>query len=1053
MVKKEHVQIKEYNPLVIEPEIIAHWNKHKTYQKTKEQLKGKPKFYFLDGPPYTSGKVHLGTAWNKSLKDCIIRYKRMQGFDVFDRAGYDMHGLPTENATQKKLGLNTKADINKFGVQKFIEECRKLCTENLLVMNEDFKRLGVWMDFDNAYQSITPEFIEGEWWLIKTAHEKGRLYEGQKSMHWCGNCQTSLSKHELEYENVVDNSIFMKFKVKNKENEYLIVWTTTPWTIPFNLAVMVNPGLDYVKAKVDDEVWIAAKALVNSFLGAVVGKKYQIIEEFKGDKLEGLAYEHPFDKEIEQFFHIREKAKKLHTVLLSTEYVDVSAGSGLVHVAPGCGPEDFEIGKKNGLPPFNEIDENGVFPLSMGIFHGLKARRDDDRFVEIFKKKGAIVGEAPVQHDYPYHNRCHLPVVFRTTTQWFFKVEDLVPQMIKENDRIKWVPEAAYNAFSSWLKNLRDNGITRQRYWGAPLPIWRCDKCKEYVVVGSRDELKKLAGKIPKDLHIPYIDAVTFSHKCGGTMKRLPDVLDVWIDAGTTSWNDLDYPQKKELFNKLFPADFILEGKDQIRGWFNLLMVASMIAFGKPSFKAVYMHAYINDAQGRKMSKSLGNYIVPEEVVGKYGADTFRYYTTGGAAPAVDLNYNFEDMKLKYRNLGVLWNVHKYLIDYAKTSRINPAKLDKKKLEKRFALEERYIFSKLNSAIKKITEMFDEYRLNETPWIVEDMFLELSRTYIQLIRDKINDEDERDVVIYAIYRAVMDVLKMFAPICPYVAERMYLNLKDAFGLKEPSIHMADWPKADDKEIDTELEKNMAIAQNVIQGILSAREKMQLGLRWPLQEAIIVTKDKEAVDAVKKLSSVISSQTNVKDIRIKDFMEGLRVSVKGDFAKLGPDFGELTPAVIAHITTTSPESIMRHIDDEGKYSAMINGKKIELLSKHLIVTKIAPEPYVAAGFKLGDIYVNSVRSEELEAEGYAREVMRRIQSARKEHGLSKSDEIELFIKVDPELRDMIDSWDEELKKKVGAESLEMADAEPKREYAHSVKDKIKNKEIGIYFNKI
>lgn len=1053
MVKKEGNQIKEFNPLVLEPEMMQFWKKNKMYDKLKAKLSGKQKFYFLDGPPYTSGKVHLGTAWNKSLKDCIIRYKRMQGFDVFDRAGYDMHGLPTENATEKKLGLQNKQDIENFGIKNFVEECRKLCTENLAVMNEDFKRLGVWMDFDNAYQSIKPEFIEGEWWLIKAAHEKNRLYEGKKSMHWCAYDQTALAKHELEYETVVDNSIYVKFKVKNKPNEYLIAWTTTPWTIPFNLGIMVNPELEYVRAKVENEVWIVSKALVNAFMSAVVEKNYEIIEEFKGEKLEGIEYTHPFEDEIKHFSDIHRAAKKAHTVLLSEEYVDVSAGTGLVHTAPGCGQEDFEVGHRNGLPAFNEVEENGIFNKSMGIFAGLKARRDDDKFTELIRQKGALVGESPVEHEYAHHNRCHKPIIYRTTTQWFFKVEDLKDQMIKENDKIKWVPDAAYNAFNSWLKNLRDNGITRQRYWGAPLPVWRCEKCRKYDVIGSRAELKKLAGTVPKDLHIPYIDEITYACDCGGTKKRLPDVLDVWIDAGTTAWSALDYPQKKDLFNRFFPADFILEGKDQIRGWFNLLMIASMLAFGRPSFKAVYMHAFVNDSQGRKMSKSLGNYILPAEVVDKHGADTLRYYLIGGAAPAVDLNYNFEDIKLKYRNLGVLWNLHKYLIDYATVNKINPAKLDAKAMQKKFSVEEKYMFSRLHSGIKRSTGLFDNYLLNETPSVAEELFLSLSRTYIQLVRDKINDATEKKVVIYTIYSVLLETLKLFAPVAPFITEAMYQNLREAFGLKELSIHACSWPKHDDKLIDAHLESSMDTAQNVMQVMLSAREKIGQGIRWPLAEAIIVTKDADAVKAIEKMKDIISAQTNVKIIRIAQEMKGVKTTVKGDFGKIGPDYGALAPQIIVQVTTTSPETILSHLESEGKFPLTVSGQKIDLVKKHFVITKESPEPYVSAAFKQGDVYVNKVADEDLLAEGYAREVMRRIQDARKKHGLVKTDVIELYLHTDVELRDMLTDWDEEIKKRCGADSIELGTAKPLKSYTHTSEDKIRNKSIVIYFNKV
>jgi len=830
--------MQKYEPLKQEPEILKFWKDNKIYEKSKENNKGKKKFYFLDGPPYTSGKVHLGTAWNKSLKDSILRYKRAQGFNVLDRAGYDMHGLPTENAAEKELGIKNKDDIKKFGVGKFTKACKELSIRNMKIMNHDFQRLGVWMDFDNAYQSVKKEFIDGVWWLVKKVHEKKRLYEGLRSMAWDWQHQTALAKHELEYKNIKDRSIYVKMKVKGK-NEYLIIWTTTPWTIAFNLGIMINPKLDYVKCKVGNEFWIIAKALASTLISSIAKKKFEIVEEFKGKKLEGLEYEHPFHEELKEHYDkIKEDHPKAHTVVMSEEYVDISSGSGLVHMAPGCGPEDYEVGHRNNLPAWNLVKENGIYGNEMGPFSGKHAIKDNHTFTEYLKKKDAVVAEQLVEHSYPHGQRSHQPVIFRTTKQWFFKVEDIKKDIIKENNKIKWVPIAGYNAFNSWLENLRDNSISKQRYWGTPIPIWRnVDNPEDYIVIGSNKELEELSGKKVEEPHIPWIDDITIE-KDGNIYKRVPDILDVWVDAGSASWNSLDFSISKDNFKKYFPADFILEGKDQIRGWFNLLHVASILSMGKRSFNAAYMHGFINDAKGRKMSKSLGNYILPEEVIGKYGADTLRYYMISGANPGLDLNYNFDDMKVKYRNLTILWNLHNYVIDLAKNANINPKEL--KNIEKNLFYfdEEKYIFSKLNSTIRKITKLYDDYKLNEIPLLIEDLFLALSRIYIQLTRNK-SIGDHKKVVLYTVYNVLMGCLKLFAPTAPFTTEKIYQNLKGEFKLKEESIHLFDWPKCDEILINKELENEMDTISDVVQIILSLREKVQQGIRWPLQEVIIV----------------------------------------------------------------------------------------------------------------------------------------------------------------------------------------------------------------------
>lgn len=1051
-------KIGSYEPLKAEPEIMEYWAKNKVYHKAKKQNKKGQDFYFLDGPPYTSGKVHIGTAWNKALKDCVLRYKRMAGFNVWDRAGYDMHGMPTENAVMKKLGMAHKEEIPKFGIAKFVEECRNLSLENLKNMNEDFIRLGVWMDFENAYMTIKPEFIEGEWWLIKKAYENKRLYEGEKVMHWCPSCATSLAKHELDYANVKEDSIFLKFRVKGTKNEYLVIWTTTPWTIPFNLGVMANPEIDYVKAEVGEELWIAAKTLAAPLIQGVADKKMKVIEEFKGKRLEGVEYIHPLYSKLRKVYDdLKKKFPKVHTVVMSKEYVDVSSGSGLVHMAPGCGPEDYEVGHRNNIPPFNNLDEEGKFPEEMGDFAGWIAKKDDKRFTDEFKKSGALIAVTPVEHEYAHCWRCHNPVIFKTTKQWFFRIEDLIPTMRKLNEKVFWQPDWAGNKwFDSWLTNLRDNGITRQRYWGTPLPIWRCDKCGHYIVIGSVKELSKHA-KVPKDLHRPYIDAVEFPCKeCDGTMHRISDILDVWVDAGTTSWTCLDYPQKTDLFKRLWPADFILEGKDQIRGWFNLLLIASMVSMEKPSYEAVYMHGWTNDAQGRKMSKSLGNYILPSEIIDKWGADTLRYYMIGGANPGLDINYNFDDTKIKNRNLIVLWNIHNYLVDMACELGKNPAKLNENEVKNHFSDEERHILSKLNNGIDRATKALENYRLNEIPVIVEEIFLGLSRGYIKMIRDKasLGNESEKLAVIYCVYKVLMECLKLFTPIAPFICEKIYLDLKKEFGLKEESISMHKWPKADFRMINLELEKKMDTAGGIIQAVLSCRERIGRGLRWPLQEVIVVSSNKEVTGAVNDLGGLIKQQANVKEISLRDSFALIKQKIKVDFAKLEPEYGgKVAAMIIAHIATTSPETLMEHIEKEGRYEFKINDEKVSVTRNHFMVARDVPEQYVEGEFRNGVLYINKNADEKLDAEGYAREIMRRVQELRKTNSLEKIDRISLHLQVDKELEEMLLPWQDMIKEKVGAEHLKISTDEPARKHEFVSLEEIKKHKFQAAFDKI
>jgi len=1046
----------KYDFKFIEPEILNFWNQNDIYKKAKNKNKGKTKFYFLDGPPYTSGKVHIGTAWNKSLKDMVLRYKRMNGLDVWDRAGYDMHGLPTAHAVEKKLGLNGKEDILKLGLDKFISACKELCNTNMLAMNDDFKRIGVWMDFENAYQSIKKEFIEAEWFLIKKAHEKERLYEGLRTMTWCPKCETAIAKHELEYQTLTEDSVFLKFKLKDKENEYLIIWTTTPWTIPYNLAVMVNPELDYIKAKVDNEIWYLSKGLAGVVVQSIANKKLEIIEEFKGKSMEGIKYVHPFHKELgDSYKEFELKSNKTFTVILSKEHVDLSGGTGLVHAAPGCGPEDYEVCHRYGIPPFNNLNEKGEFPDEMGPFKGWTAKKDDKKFVEYFRKINALIESTQVEHEYAHCQRCHNAVIFRTTKQWFFKVEDLKEKMIDANEKIGWVPHAAFNAFDSWLKNLRDNSITKQRFWGTPLPVWRCESCQKYDVIGSEKELEKLSGTKPKDLHKPWIDEIKIPCDCGKEKTRIPDILDVWVDAGTTSWNCLNYPKDEKLFNELFPADFILEGKDQIRGWFNLLMVASMLAFDKPSFKKVYMHGFVQDAQGRKMSKSVGNYILPEEVIKDYGADTLRYYLIGGANPGIDINYNFDDVKLKHKNMFVFWNLHSFIMDMAKNLGKNPEKIDEKISENLFSTEEKYIISKLNSTIQEVTELFEDYKINEVPIKIEELFMDLSRTYIQLIRDKASTgtKEEKEVILYTIYKVFKEGLKLFAPVSPFITEQIFLNFKEEFGLEEESIHLFDWPKSNEKMIDKEIEIKMAAANNIVQSILAGREKVYLGVRWPLKEAIIVTKDKDVISAITDMDNIIKTQTNIKELIIKDRMKEVKSKIKAEFGKLGPVYGDQTPKIIAKLATESTETIIEAIQSKGKFVMKLEDKEIEITKDQVTIEREVPEPYTEIEFKKGITYINSQRTAELDAEGYSREVMRRVQSLRKDAGLQKLDRIVLFIKVDEDLEEMLKDWTDAIKEKCGADKIKISSQNPAKKHEHESQEKVKGKEFEIFLDKV
>jgi len=1020
-----------YDANSIEKEMIEFWINNNIYKKTRDKNKGKKPFYFLQGPPYTSGKLHIGHAWNNSMKDMVLRYKNMKGFHVWDRAGYDMHGIPTASKVQEKLGLKTKEDIIKFGLDKFSKECINFSMGHAKVMNQDLFRMGVWMDYENAYFPISEEWMESVWWLIKRAEEKGRLYEGERTMSWCAYHGTALAKHECEYKEIEDQSIFVKFKVKGRENESLAIWTTTPWTIAFNLAIMVNPDLEYIRAKVDGETLIVAKELADKVIIDTLGKDYTILEELKGKDLKGLEYVHPWEKDIEDFKKLKKNYPNVHTLLLSKEHVTLEAGTGLVHCAPGCGPEDYEVGRKNNIPPYNKVDQGGVFPQDFGEMRGWIAKKDDQKFIKKLAESSSLLKTLRFSHDYAHCERCHTPVIFRTTKQWFFKVEDIKDKLLEYNNKINWVPETVKNAFISWLENLRDNSITKQRFWGTPLPIWRCKLCKDYLVIASKEELSRFAGKIPENLHKPWIDEIIIDCKCGGKKERIPDVLDVWIDAGVASWACLYYPKRKDLFEKLFPADFILEAREQVRGWYNLLMISSIIAFDRVPFKAAYSHGMLTDIEGIKMSKSLGNVISPYEVVDKYGADTMRLYLLQTNA-GEDINFSWDEIKIKNRNLNVLWNTVSYFIEYYSSVK-DKVKINLESInDLDLGIEERYMLSRLNRTIKKVSESYEFYHLDEVPGLLENLFLELSREYIKATREKINQSPE--VVLNIIFKTLFEILKMLSTVSPFLTEKIYQNLKEELFLTQESIHHFSWPKVEEGLIDKKLEENFLIARQVIQAGLSAREKAKIGVRWPLKGIKIVSSSEKVKEATKSLEKIILSKLNIKSLKFENEEEAFELELSPNRSAIGRDFKKDSPFIIKNLT----EEVMRDILKNGATFL----EKFNLTKEHIISKQKIPSNFKVSEFKGGSVILETESDKTLEKEGYARELIRRLQDLRKEKGLKKQDKINLAITSQINLL----NFKELIGKKVGAKeiSLEIKD------YRYSESFMIKDRNFEISF---
>ena len=857
-----------------EEQILEFWGKNKIYEKVKALRKTAKKFYFLDGPPYATGSIHMGTAMNKIIKDFYIRFFRMLGYNVWDQPGYDTHGLPIENKVEQKLGFKTKQDIEKFGVDKFVEECKKFATQYTDVQNKQFANLGVWMDWTNPYLTLNNDYIEGAWFTFKQAFKKGFLYNGTYSVHICSRCQTAVAYNEIEYEKVTDPGIYVKFQLKNKPNEYLLIYSTTPWTVPSNMGIMVKPNAEYVKVKTNNEILIVAKDLLESLMSKFSIKDYKIVESLKGKQLEGLQYKHPLSGLLP--FHA--DLKNIHRVVLSDQYVSLEEGTGLVHTAPGHGKEDYEVGMKNNLPAVNPLKLDGTFDEIAGKYSGMYAKDADATIIQDLKDKNALIFEEKITHDYPLCWRCHYPLLQMAVPQWFFRVTKMRDKLLKENKKLNWIPPWAGQRFKNWLESLGDWPISRQRYWGIPLPIWICDSCQNVKVIGSREELPK----IPKDFHKPYIDEIQWAcKKCSkGTMKRVSDVLDVWFDSGVAPWASLGYPRKKDLFNKMWPADFILEGPDQIRGWWNSLMITAVITFDRRSFDNVLFHGFVLDSHGIKMSKSKGNVVEPEKLIEKYGRDVTRFYFLSGA-PWEDYYFKWEDLEDVAKSFVVVRNTFNFVKTYVMSAG-KPSNLQ---------LEDKWLLSRLNTLVANCLEYSKSYSAHKAASEIRNFILnDFSRWYVKLIRDRVwvtYQGKDKQSAFYTLLTATETLTRLLAPFTPLLAEHIYQTVVKPLKKGKESVHMCDLPKVDKKLIDKKLEESMAMVRQIVESTLAARNQANLKLRWPVKEVLVVSKDKKISSAMKQLKEVLLSACNTKEIK------HVKKKPKGQFSSVKFALGEVS----------------------------------------------------------------------------------------------------------------------------------------------------------------
>lgn len=853
----------EYDPLEIEKKILLFWDRNNIFEKSMKLRKGKKTFSFMDGPPTANNPMGVHHAWGRTYKDLYLRFKTMQGFDTRKQPGFDCQGLWVEVGVEKSLGFQTKKDIEKYGIDKFVEQCKKSVLDYIKVWIELSKKLGMWMDWENPYLTMTDTNIEYVWYFLKKCSEKGWLYKGLKVLPWCPRCGTSLSSHEVSsgYKEKAHPAIYVKFKIKDQENEYLLIYTTTPWTLASNVAVAANPDAEYVKVEINNERFILAKKLLESVFP---NKNYKIVREFYGRELVELQYENPMKDLLPIQWNISGK------VILSTEFVSLEEGTGLVHIAPDHGPEDYQLGLEFKLPILSPIDESGKFTEDTGFLKGKNAKEANELVLEKLRERGFLYKETTVTHSYPCCWRCDEELIYRTGEEWFISSEQIKPKLIEEAKKVKWYPEWTQKSMLDWLTNLKDWNISRKRYYGLPLPFWICE-CGYLEVIGSKEELKKKAIKgfdQLKELHRPWIDNIILKcPECGKEMKRIDETGDCWLDAGVVFFSTLNYLDDKKYWNKWFPADFITEMHEQVRLWFYATLFVSVTLEERTPYKSVLAHGMVLDEKCREMHKSAGNVIWAGETLEKMGADVMRWmYCMQN--PGQSLPFGYGPAKDVRRILNVLFNTTTFLKTYFEVNDFKPKK------PKNLDISSKWLLSELETLKRDVTKYLEDLKPHLAANELQEFFLnDLSRWYGHIIREDIKPglkSEYKDAMLSTFYTVTLETLKLLSPFIPFTTEHLYQDFFKDFE-KEKSIHLSDWPEVDEKSIDEKLEKEMEIARRIVENSNSIRHEKGLKLKYTLQ-SVTVEGSEETTSAVKNLEEVIKKMTNIKEVKIRTVKE-------------------------------------------------------------------------------------------------------------------------------------------------------------------------------------
>lgn len=990
----------------MEKEVANLWKENNVIKKNFDMNQDGEYFTFYDGPPTANGRPHVGHVLTRVMKDIIPRYKVMKGYKVIRKAGWDTHGLPVELEIEKKLGISGKEQIESYGVEKFVTECKESVFTYVNMWEKMTNQIGYWVDMEQPYVTYHNSYIESVWWALSQMWEKGLLYKGHKVMPYCPRCGTGLSSHEVSqgYKDVKDLTAIVKFKVEGEENKYILAWTTTPWTLPSNLALCVNKAYDYIEAKVGDETLVLAKDLALK----VLGEDYEVIKEFKGTELLGTKYER-----LLPFGEVEGKAFEV----IHGDYVTLSDGTGIVHIAPAYGEDDSFVAKKNGIGFINLVDASGNFVDEVTPWAGKFVKKCDESIVKYLDENNKLFKAEKHTHSYPHCWRCDTPLLYYPRESWFVAMTKLRDKLLENNNKINWYPDNIRTGrFGKFLENVIDWGISRDRYWGTPLPIWECE-CGHKECIGSVEELKEKGINVPEDieLHKPYIDNVHLKcPKCSKEMTRTAEVIDCWFDSGSMPFAQLHYPfENKEVFENNFPAQFISEAVDQTRGWFYTLLAISTAIFDTNSFENCIVLGHVLDKKGLKMSKSKGNVVDPFEVLDSQGADATRWHFYTASAPWLPTRFSIDDVQEAQRKfLSTFWNVYSFYVLYADLDKFNP--LEYKDFKSKNVMD-KWIMSKLNTLIKDVDDNLNSYNITQAALIIEEFTDELSNWYVRRNRARYWSEDLTEDKIGAyvtLYRVLTTLVKVAAPFIPFITEEIYQNL--VVGLDESaleSVHLSTWPTYDENAIDEKLEKEMDLAYTIVKLGRSARNGANIKNRQPLSKMLLST----AV-IPEYYGDIIKDELNIKVVEFgADLSQYVNFEIKPNLPVLGKAYGKLIPGIRKEIASRNQMELAQNLQNGGTETITVNGTEIVLNSESVLVTMQGLEGYAFAGEGQIGIVLDTTITEELREEGHLREVISKIQNMRKDKGFEVADKIKLFVSDNDMLIGIINKYSDVIKR--------------------------------------